>query len=411
MTWRSLLIICWIMTLLMTTGCWSRKELNEQAIVLAMGIDKAGEHYNVSLQVIEPEQVASQTSMSGRAPATTYEAKAVTMREALRRITRDSPREPLLSHLRVLIIGEQLAQEGIGGIIDFLSRDSQLRTDYYFIIARDVTAVDVLSISTELEKIPANTMFDTIENSALEWGGTKKVTLDELINKLTFTGINPVIPGIRVVGSVAEGTTRENVDAIKSPTYLLMTGLGVFKDDRLVGWLDEEDSKGVNYIEGNVVHTAGHADCADNGHVTTETEHMKTKVKGSMRNGKPHIHIELKGEADIVDVSCKIDLLDPNTIVELEKKMNQRFEKRLHRVIKKAQQEYNSDIFGFGFKIKKKEPKTWQKLHKAWDQEFPNLSVSVTSKMKIRSTGSLNNSYIENIDFPLSREVNNDDDQ
>lgn len=409
MRWRCFLISYLMITLIVTTGCWSRKELDEQAIVLAMGIDKAGEHYKVSIQVIEPEQVASQTSMSGRAPATTYEAEAVTIREALRRLTRDIPRRPMLSHLRVFIIGEQLAREGIGGIIDFLSRNSQLRVDYYLLIAKDVTAVDVLSISTELEKIPANTMYDTVQNSAKEWGGSARVTLDKLINELTFTGINPVIPGIELIGSVEEGTKRENVDSIKSPTYLIMTGLGVFKDDKLVGWLDEEGSKGYNYIKGNVVHTAGHADCAEGGHVTTETEHMKTKMKASMQNGKPHIHIELEGDVQIVDVSCKIDLLDPATIIELDKKMNQRFEKRLHKIIEKAQHEYNSDIFGFGSRIKKDEPKAWIKLVNRWDEEFPKLSVTVTSNLQIRSTGTINNSYIQSLDFPLSREVKNDE--
>lgn len=405
MMWRRILICCLALALLVTTGCWSRTELNDQAIVLAMGIDKAGEHYRVSVQVIEPEQVASQKAMSGRAPATTYESVGVTLREAVRRLTRDIPRRPLLSHLRVLVIGEALAREGISGALDFLSRSNQMRTDFFVLIAKDVTALSILSISTELEKIPANTMYDAVEDSSVEWGVTKKVTLDKLINKLTSQGIHPVVPGIELIGTVAEGKTRENVDVIKSPTYLLLTGLAVFKNDRLVGWLDEEDSKGLNYIEGDIVHTAGHTSCKNGGFVTTETEQTKTKVTGSLRNGKPHIDVLLKGDIFIVEVACKIDLSDPETINELENTMNARLERRLMRVINNAKQQYRSDIFGFGYYFKRKQSKAWRKFAHSWDDKFSELSVNIVSDMQIRTTDTLNNSFIEYLDFELPEKV------
>lgn len=41
------------------TGCWSRRELNEIAIALAMGVDKSGDQFKVSAQIVNPGEVAS----------------------------------------------------------------------------------------------------------------------------------------------------------------------------------------------------------------------------------------------------------------------------------------------------------------------------------------------------------------
>lgn len=48
-----LLICMGIMTMILT-GCWNRRELNELAVVLAVGIDSADGQYEVSVQVAEP---------------------------------------------------------------------------------------------------------------------------------------------------------------------------------------------------------------------------------------------------------------------------------------------------------------------------------------------------------------------
>lgn len=43
---------------MLLTGCWNRRELNELAVVLAVGIDSAYGQYAVSVQVSEPLQMS-----------------------------------------------------------------------------------------------------------------------------------------------------------------------------------------------------------------------------------------------------------------------------------------------------------------------------------------------------------------
>lgn len=55
---RSLLICVLILMQIFVTGCWSRRELNDLAIAVGIGIDKIGDQYQVSAQVVLPSQIA-----------------------------------------------------------------------------------------------------------------------------------------------------------------------------------------------------------------------------------------------------------------------------------------------------------------------------------------------------------------
>ena len=121
------------------TGCWDRRELNELGITLALGIDKVEDEYQVTAQVVVPSEISTKSS-TGRSPVTLFHANGETVYEALRKLTKNSPRKIYPGHLRMLVIGEDLAEEGIGESLEFLSRDWELRSDFYVVIAKDLTA-------------------------------------------------------------------------------------------------------------------------------------------------------------------------------------------------------------------------------------------------------------------------------
>lgn len=161
----SLLLPILLLTLL--TGCWNSRELNSLAIAVALGIDKVGDHYMVSAQVVVPSNIAS--SKGGDDVAVTmYKSEGKTVFEALRRMTTVAPRKIYLPHLRVLVLGEELAKEGIAKPLEFLSRDHEPRTDFFIVVAKHLTAENVLKVMTPLEKIPANKMYSSL--LAIVWG-------------------------------------------------------------------------------------------------------------------------------------------------------------------------------------------------------------------------------------------------
>ena len=393
---RSLLLCLLVLMQIGLTGCWSREEMNDLAIAVGIGIDKVGDEFQVSAQVVLPSQIAGSKGGSPQSPVNLYKTTGKTVYEALRKITTVSPRKIYISHLRILVLSEDLARGGIRDVLDFMSRDTQTRNDYFIVVSKDAKAEDALKILTSLEKIPAVRLFSSLETSEKQWAPTSTVTLGDLITDLVAKGKNPVLTGVVIQGNIDVGETPKNVETVDSPTQLKYSGLAVFKDDKLIGWLNQEESKVYNYLTNKVNNTVFYINCPEGKRISLEVFEAHSKVKGSVQEGKPAISINQYLEADIGEVQCSnLELTNPKTITELNQIANQKVIKLFETTIKKVQQEYKSDIFGFGEAIHRSNPQEWKKLSDNWDQTFVNLPVTVKVNMEIRQLGKVTNSFLE----------------
>ncbi|MGM0865216.1 MAG: Ger(x)C family spore germination protein [Bacillota bacterium] len=388
-------IIFLLLTLL--TGCWNRRELNELAITVAMAIDKSDGEYVVTTQVVNPNQVAAKQG-GDKSPVTLYQEKGDTIFEAIRRMTTVTARKLYFPHLRMIVISEELAENGVGETLDFLSRDHEVRTDFYIVIAKDTKAENVLKVTTGLEDIPANKMFTALETSQGAWAPTMSVTLDKLISEIASEGIHPLLTGIHIIGENRNiGKTMENVQKIKPDVTLKYGGLAVFKEDKLIGWLNESESKAFNYVQGNVASTIGEVPCPEGkGKVAVEVIRSKADLKAKVENESPKGTIEIKVEGNIGDVQCKkLDLTKTKTIDDLEKQSNKVLKKILESTITTAKEEFKVDIFGFGEAIHRSDPDYWKKAKNDWDEKFTDMPIEVKADVQIRRLGTIGNSPLE----------------
>ncbi|MEH7374808.1 Ger(x)C family spore germination protein [Neobacillus drentensis] len=393
------MVIMLIVFLLFTTGCWNRRELNDLAITLAIGLDRTKDgKYLVTAQVVNPAEVSADKG-SGGSPVIIYQATGQTVIEAFRKMTKESPRKIYPSHLRILVIGESLAREGVGKPLDLLSRDWELRSDFYIAVTRGVKAEEILKVPTGLEKIPANNLYDTLEVSSKALSSTSHVRLDELISDMVSDGKQPVLTGIytEIKGDEETSLSKKNVEMIDSPARIYFNDLAVFNKDKLVGWLDDKQSKTYNAVTNKVKSTVINISCPKGGKAALQLLRSKAKVKGKVKKGKPEVTIEFRREYNVGEVECHIDLTKPETISKLEKIEVQRFTTMVEHSIKKVQEESKVDIFGFGEAIYRSDPKAWIKLKKDWSKEFLDLPVNVKVDVQIRRVGTVGNSFIDKI--------------
>ncbi|MEH7073519.1 Ger(x)C family spore germination protein [Neobacillus drentensis] len=391
-------MLSWLLIIILfvpiLSGCWNRRELNELAIVAALAIDKTGDNYLVTAQVIDPGQVSTNGGGGGRAPVTTYSEKGKHIFEAVRRMTTITPRKLYFSHLQMLVISEEVAREGMNNTLDFLTRDPEFRKDFYIVVSRELNASQILKNLSPIEKIPAQKMRSSLETSQKAWAPTIAIQMDELISSLTSDGSNPVLTGITIKGEGDDGQTLQNVERIEPFARLKYKNIAVFKKDKLIGWLNEKESKGYNYIKDKVENTVGPIPCEKKGELIIEVIRSKTKVKGKFINGKPTIDIQIRSEANIAEVACQIDLTDPNAIRKIEKKTDKVNINILKTSIARAKK-LGVDIYGFGEVIHRTDPKAWKSLKKNWNQEFTHLPITIHSDFKIRRTGTVNQSFLK----------------
>ncbi|MDQ6596115.1 Ger(x)C family spore germination protein [Bacillus salipaludis] len=396
---RKILMTIFFCSFILLTGCWNRRELNELSILLGLGIDKDNEQYIITAQVVNPSEIASKQGGSGKAPVVVYQGKGETLFEAVRKVTTVAPRKLYFAHLRILVFGEELAKEGIGEMIDFLLRNSEIRNDFYITVSKNSKAADVLKILTPLEKIPANSLFASLQTSANSWAPTEGITLDKLTSNMVSEGINPVLTGIQIKGNVHEGEMNTNLDQTKPKSILQYKGMAVFKHDKLIGWMNEREGRAVHFALGKVKSSVGYIKCPQGGKVVIEVVHTKSKLKTEMIKGEPHGFVQAKIQGNVAEVECQgLDLTNPKSISYIEKESEKELTKIIEKAIHHLQKDYQSDIFGFGEALNRSSPNDWAKYKKDWDQTFSQMPVTVKVDMTIRQTGTINNSPLNKME-------------
>lgn len=385
-----------IISVNLLVGCWSKKELSDIAITSAIGIDKMEDEYLVTAQIINPSEVAG-NKPSDRSEVSTYRTTGKTIFEALRKLTHSAPRKIYLGHMMILMIGEELAKEGIGEILDFFSRDSEVRTDFYMVIAKDSKATDLLNILTPLERIPGHKIHYALETAEKSWASIKTVQLDELISILVSDGKEAVITSISSTGNPESANTSDNVKEVDASNIIIVDKIAVLNGDKVVGWLNQDESHGYNAIIGNIKNSVITIPCEKEGNLAVEILRTKSSIKSKIEDGTPKINIKFEMEANIADVECDTDITSLEEIRKIEKTLENEMKKHIKSSIEKAQS-LESDVFGFGLDIYRKHPKEFKKLKDNWDEEFKNIDVNIDVKAEIKGTGTIKDTFIEEID-------------
>ncbi|MFD2656569.1 Ger(x)C family spore germination protein [Gracilibacillus thailandensis] len=188
----ALLFVC----IVLLSGCWDKKELNEVAVVIGVGIDKVSEKegvYEITAQVIKPQEGDQQ---GAELPTWSVTAQGETIMDAIKNLNRLSPRRLYWSHLQIIIFSEGLAREGVAPIITWFERDRDSRAGSYVVVTRG-SAQDLLNQKIELGSIPAKAMSDLLDSAEQRQIIARKVKLRDFTTVLTTPGIDPSLDVIQ----------------------------------------------------------------------------------------------------------------------------------------------------------------------------------------------------------------------
>jgi len=385
---KRLLFILIILSTIFLTGCWSSHEVNTLAITVCIGIDKTENGYLVTEQVLNPRAIASKKA-TAESPVVIYTAEGNDLAEIVRRFTTQSSRILYNADLRMVVIGEDVAKDGIQNILDYFLRNYEYRTEFYFVIAKNSTANEVLGILTPIESVPGFSMYISLKMSEEKWAAMKSIRIIELVNSIIADGDNPVLTGIEIS---QDEISPKSTDILKqSGEYkkLKYTGLGAFNKDKLVGWLDEDESKGYNYITDNVKNTIEYADYDSKVKITYEIINAKSRTKVYFLENKPAIEVKIKTKCNIEIVEGEFDVSAEENKQVLNELLASKVKLLCEKALNKAQKELKTDIFGFGEAIHRKYPKTWEKLKDDWNDKFTDLPVNITVEAETNQLGQI----------------------
>lgn len=371
-------IIC-LLLILNTTGCWSRREMNTLAIVMGLGFDKPEESGNVQItaQIAKPGGLNTSPKGGGNNEKGYWNIKSTgdTIFSAVRGFTHESSRRLFFPHNQVLIFSHDLAEEGVQKYIDFFVRDHETRLKVWILVSKG-TAEEVLDVKSELENTPAMNIADLIEIQTAT-SQTSVVKLEDFLTRLMSKTTAPIAPIVEVSGKGEERTVR-------------VSGTAVFKKDKLVGQLDETETRGLLWVINEVKSGIIEVDCPrSDGKASLEIIRASSKITPEIEDNKILMKMNIKEEGNLGDQSCSENLVLPTGVASLEKEKAAAIQSEVLAALKKAQ-ELNTDIFDFGEAIHQKYPEEWKDLESRWDEVFPNIEVEINVEAKLRLAGKIN---------------------
>jgi spore germination protein KC len=389
-------LVCFLVvigTTLLLSGCWSKKELTDLAIVAAIGIDKNEEGgYVGTLQIINPGNVAGGMQGGGGSqgpPVSIITGTGDSIVELSRRTSRKLSRRLYYAHTNLVVISEDLAkEESISTILDPLERDAEFRSTAIIVIAQGSKASDIVKVLTAIDKIPSNKVIKTLKFTEKTWGENIAVSMQDAIKILVSPGKELVVSGFRMSGDVDKGKKMENTQQTEPSSLLYAGSLAIFKSGKLTDWIDGKTARGSVFLLDKLNASAiGVKWEGKDEAILYELIRQKTTVMAKMEKGKPRVSIEVQAEGNIGETRVPTDLTNPDVLLKIEKVIEKEIKKEISMAVKQAQKN-KSDIFGFGEALHRTNPKEWEKMASKWnDVYFPEVKTDIVVDAFIRRTG------------------------
>jgi len=407
-------------------GCYDRIELNALAVVDIMGLDLTEDGLlKVSLQFLIPADLTNPGGVGAgaglRDPFFIMEQTGETLPEAFSLLQAKVPRRLFTSHIRVIVIGEELARAGIGPVFDSLTRLRELRSSMSVVVTQGEAAA-LLQAAPRLGRLPVAALASTLEQKIVPIRSIREVAI-----ALVSEGVDPFIPAVgltsRIETQLEPGAPTQEFELI---------GAGIFRGDRLVGfapldlarglaWLVDEAPFAVATIEWppegessprearpdvSPPEAAAERDAPPGSRQPSPGQGMRepnqisplvlrahVQFHTEIEDGQPVVHVYAHAVDDIVTNQAGLDLTDPAVLPRLEDALAARIKDRMEGMLHLAR-ELGADVFGFGALIRRNHPKLWRELRDDWHGYFSRLPVQIHVDVRVQRTGLTNSPAI-----------------
>ncbi|MDQ0062836.1 spore germination protein KC [Paenibacillus harenae] len=373
--------ITMLLILILGTGCWDRKEINDIGLVMATGLDLADNgQIQATLQIALPASSSLSTG-GGSKPGKFFLISAVGKNglELEQKLQQKLSRTLFFSHRSVILIGEDLARKGINDILDVFNRNPRNRLKTYMLVVKGRKAADLLQVDYPYELAPAEALK---EMEMLKGEGTI-VTLRDFMIASATGGMYPTT-------GVLEPAAFHRPGEKTADRLFRINGTAIFKSAKLAGFLNNTETHEFLWFKHNKRTDKIAADMPDGqgnvGYLITSSNY---KIDVDSRSDPLKFHIRLKAIGYLFENNTPLDVTDPKNLQVINKALEDHIKLDMQAFLRKIQTEYHTDIVGFGQELQRHNPKKWRALEEEWDQYFKAADVSVSVAVTISNTGAI----------------------
>ncbi|WP_062046758.1 Ger(x)C family spore germination C-terminal domain-containing protein [Bacillus sp. JCM 19034] len=229
-------------------------------------------------------------------------------------------------------------------------------------------------------------------------GGFPDSTLTDWVNSLTTDGIEPIAGVVTITGDVGKMNTVEGNHSLDLPAVVEFDGAGVFKKDRLIGFLSLEQTRLLLWLKNQVNETVYSTPCeTSDDFIAGHIFHSNTSVESSYHAGVPHFNVTIVLEGEISDNQCGLPLDEVDTYERYEKLVSEQLTKDLHTLIEEIKSEFGVDILGFGEIFQRQQYPIFKKIKDDWNEQFTNSIIEIEVSTYVRRDGIRTRGFLQHV--------------
>jgi len=404
------------MVVLTAGGCWGSRETDEVAYILSIGIDRGEQdRYLVTISIANPQNIAGagaggasgggSAGEGGLGSTVIMSVESSAVIPSLNLFDTSVDRKLSLLHTKAYIISEELAREGLHDLLLPLLRYRELRGTALVLVSRG-SARDFIEKNKPLLELSPTKQFELIRELSGDHGLYASTLLVHFYNELkalSVEGTSPLVAireGGRGTAAPAAGDGGRHVLGdykagevpVRGGNPAQIIGNAVFRGDRMVGVIGGEEARYLLMLQGKF--REGKLTVADPLAAEPEVVALLVKQARSPKirteidpEGNVAIDVEIYLEPEIIGIMSGIDYETKENKAVLEEAVSLEIQRGCQELIRRTQEEFRSDIIGFGEKVKHHfwTLSAWEEFR--WLDHYPEAEVNVTVHSRIRRTG------------------------
>ena len=374
-----------ILLLPLLSGCYNYRELNELGITTAVSIDYKDNNFYVIAEVINPIK-QQDASSSNNSPFVNYNSSSSSLQDAFRKVVLESPRQLYAAQLEIIVLSEEVVNNHLEEVLEYFARDPESRTEIKIIVAKTEDSTKAITLQTLLTSLSSSNIINSLDLQSKVLGISYPVTLNELLNMYIDPYLEVVLPSMTLYGNYEIGDEKENITTSSPKAIVKIDGSTITKDNKILGYLDLEESKILNLINGKLKETIIKMNYYD-GYIIFEPNRIKVSRELDIKNNI--IKIDISGYSKTKEIQSNINLKDPKEVEKLNKALNMELEKKITDTFNSIREKYDTDVFGFQELYYRTNYKYFKENCTNWYEDiYPKIKLEVKANVRLYEKGS-----------------------
>lgn len=374
-----------ILLLPLLSGCYNYRELNDLGITTAVSIDYKDDAFYVIAEVINPIK-QQDASSSNNSPFVNYNSSSSSLQDAFRKVVLESPRQLYAAQLEIIVLSEEVVNNHLEEVLEYFARDPEARTEIKIIVAKTEDSTKAITLQTLLTSLSSSNIINSLDLQSKVLGMAYPVTLNELLNMYIDPYLEVVLPSMTLYGNYEIGDEKENITTSSPKAIVKIDGSTITKDNKILGYLDLEESKILNLINGKLKETIIKMNYYD-GYIIFEPNRIKVSRELDIKNNI--IKINISGYSKTKEIQSNINVKDPKEVEKLNKALNMELEKKITDTFNSIREKYGTDVFGFQELYYRTNYKYFKENCTNWYEDiYPKIKLEVKANVRLYEKGS-----------------------